>query len=71
MDEFAFFSGLAAITALVIGGIIYLGSKLSKAAERRSENIGIPLYVTPIGTVVFALNAASGRNQPLASFGLE
>ena len=59
MDELAFFSGLAAITALVIGFVIYFGLKLSKAAERQSENIGLPLNVTPIGTVVFALLVGS------------
>lgn len=59
MDEMAFFFGLAAVTALVIGFIVYFGLKISRAAEQQSENIGMPLYVTPVGTVVFALLVGS------------
>jgi hypothetical protein len=54
MDELKFFGGLAAITILVIALLVYVGRKLSKAAERNAEFIDLPLYVTRTGTIFFA-----------------
>jgi hypothetical protein len=54
MDELKFFGGLAGITILVIGILVYFGRKLSNAAERNAEFIDLPLYVTRTGTIFFA-----------------
>lgn len=54
MDELKFFAGLTAITLVVICLFIYFGQKLSKVAERHVSEIGLPLYVTPAGTALFA-----------------
>lgn len=54
MDDLKFFGGLAAITAFVIALFVYAGRKVSKAAERNAEFIGLPLYVTRTGTIFFA-----------------
>lgn len=54
MDELKFFGGLAGITILVIGVLVFFGRKLSKAAERNAEFIDLPLYVTRTGTIFFA-----------------
>jgi hypothetical protein len=54
MDEVKFFGGLAVITILVIGLLVYFGRKLSKAAERNAEFIDLPLYITRTGTTFFA-----------------
>ena len=54
MDELKFFSGLAGITFIVIGILVYFGQKLSNAAERHSESIDLPLYVTRTGTLLFS-----------------
>ena len=54
MDELKFFSGLAGITFVVIGALVYFGRKLSKATERNSEFIDLPLYVTRTGTILFS-----------------
>lgn len=58
MDELKFFAGLGAITLVVIGLLIYIGRKLSQAAEKHASEIDLPLYVTPTGTVFFAFVAA-------------
>jgi hypothetical protein len=58
MDELKFFAGLGAITLVVIGLFIYIGRKLSQAAERHASEIDLPLYITPTGTVFFAFVAA-------------
>jgi hypothetical protein len=58
MDELKFFAGLGAITLVVIGLFIYIGRKLSNAAERHASEIDLPLYITPTGTVFFAFVAA-------------
>lgn len=52
--EWGFVIGLSAITATVIGLLVYLGQKVSRAAERHASEIDLPLYVTPTGTVLFA-----------------
>lgn len=54
MDELKFFGGLAAITILVSALLVYVGRKLSKAAEQNAEFIDLPLYVTRTGTTFFA-----------------
>lgn len=54
MDELKFFGGLGAITIFVISLIVFLGQKLSNAAERNARHIDLPLYVTRTGTVFFA-----------------
>jgi ABC-type spermidine/putrescine transport system permease subunit I len=58
MDELKFFGGLTGITILVISLLVYLGRKLSRAAERNVEFIDLPLYVTRTGTTFFACVAA-------------
>lgn len=58
MDELKFFGGLSAITAFVIGLFIFLGRKISKAAERNAAYIDLPLYVSRTGTVFFAIVVA-------------
>ena len=52
--EWEFLFGLSAITLAVIGLLIYLGRKLSGAAERHAAEIDLPLYVTPVGTALSA-----------------
>lgn len=52
--EWGFVLGLSAITIAVIGVLVYLGQRLSKAAERHSSEIDLPLYVTPAGTALFS-----------------
>ncbi len=54
MDELKFFGGLAGITILVIGTMIFFGRKLSNAAKRNAEFIDLPLYLTRTGTTLFA-----------------
>ena len=54
MDELKFFTGLAIITAVVIGLFVYFGRKLSRAAERNAAYLDLPLYVSRTGTVFFA-----------------
>ena len=54
MDELKFFGGLAGITILVVGLLVYFGRKLSHAAERNADSIDLPLYVTRTGTTFFA-----------------
>ena len=54
MDDLKFFGGLAGITIFVIGLLIYIGRKLSSAAERNAESIGLPLCITSTGTTFFA-----------------
>ena len=58
MDELKFFAGLAGITLFVIGVLVYVGQKLSRAAERNAEFIGLPLYVSRTGATVFAFIVA-------------
>lgn len=58
MDELKFFTGLAGITLFVIGVLVYVGQRLSRAAERNAEFIGLPLYVSRTGAIVFAFVAA-------------
>ena len=58
MDELKFFGGLAGITIIVIGLLVYFGRKLSNAAERNAEFIDLPLYVTRTGTTLFAFVVA-------------
>lgn len=58
MDELKFFSGLAAITSIVIGLFVYFGRKFSRAAERNAAHIDLPLYISRTGTVFFACVAA-------------
>ena len=52
--ELGFIIGLSAITATVIGLLVYLGRKVSRAAERHASELDLPLYVTPAGTALFA-----------------
>lgn len=52
--EWGFLFGLSAITLVVIGLLVYVGRKLSRAAERHAAEIDLPLYVTPVGTALFA-----------------
>lgn len=54
MDELKFFAGLGAITIFVIGLLVFIGRKLSKAAERNAAYIDLPLYVSRTGAVFFA-----------------
>lgn len=54
MDELKFFGGLASITFIVIGLLVYFGRKLSNAAEQNAEFIDLPIYVTRTGTTFFA-----------------
>lgn len=76
MDEMKFFAGLAAITSIVIALFVYLGRKLSRAAERNAAYIDLPLYVSRTGTVFFAcvvafwvFCAATRVLTPQSSFG--
>jgi hypothetical protein len=76
MDGLKFFAGLGAIALVVIGLFIYIGRKLSHAAERHASEIGFPLYITPTGTVFFAFVtaflvscAAIRALAPASSFG--
>ncbi len=54
MDELKFFAGLGVIMIFAIGLLVFLGRKLSKAAERNAAYIDLPLYVSRTGTVFFA-----------------
>lgn len=54
MDEIKFFAGLGAVTIFVIGLLVYVGQKISRAAERNANYIDLPLYVSRTGTVIFA-----------------
>lgn len=74
--EWGFVLGLSAITLSVIGLLVYLGRKLSNAAERHAAEIDLPLYVTPTGTALFACIVAfwiicviTRALQPESSFG--
>ena len=58
MDELRILAALVAITLVVVGMFVYFGRKISKAAERNAEHIGLPIYVTRTGTVVFAVVVA-------------
>ena len=52
--EWGFVLGLSAITLAVISLLVYVGLRVSRAAERHSSEIDLPLYVTPAGTALFA-----------------
>ncbi len=54
MDELKFFSGLAAITLIVIGLVIYIGLKANKAVLKRTPEIALPLNITFTGTALWA-----------------
>jgi hypothetical protein len=58
VDELKFFAGLGSITLVAIGLFIYIGRKLSQAAERHASENDLPLYLTPTGAVFFAVVAA-------------
>lgn len=58
IDELQFFGGLAAITILVIGLLVFFGKKIANGAERNAEYIDLPLYVTRTGTALFAFVVA-------------
>jgi len=52
--EWGFVLGLGGITLLVIGVVIYFGLKLNKAVLKHAPEIAVPLYITPVGTVLWA-----------------
>jgi hypothetical protein len=58
MDELKFFSGLIAMTLLVIGLLIYLGLTLNKAVGKHAPDINFPLGITLSGNILFACMVA-------------
>ncbi|MGI9204737.1 MAG: hypothetical protein ACR2Q3_12050 [Woeseiaceae bacterium] len=52
--EWTFVLGLSGITLLVIGVVIYFGMKLNKAVLKPAPEMTMPLYITPVGTVLWA-----------------
>jgi len=52
--EWGFVLGLSGVTLLAIGLVIYFGLKLNKAVLKRAPEMAMPLYITPVGTGLWA-----------------
>jgi hypothetical protein len=52
--EWDFVLGLAAITLLVIGLVIYVGTMLSRAVQNHFPDSDMAISITPTGSVLFA-----------------